>query len=235
LEHHVNSSAHNSALESGRAPERSIHAWIREHGNANNMTLLSSTEVPYRAALKVYTVTCGTCSMELRVTRVNNLQHHVDSAAHISALKSGRGRETKVIAWVREPGDTNTKTQLPNAEVTSNGTRVYTVLCGICNTERRVMNVQHLEGHVGSAVHISALDGGSKVDAWFREHGAANKMTLSNGEVGSKGKRVPVAKCDACHKCIRATNVVAHAASTQHIAALASGTGRPAMRKRPRC
>jgi hypothetical protein len=79
--HHGNGSSPASALESGRAREPKVVAWIREHGGAHNMAVLSKNKLAARTT-SVYTVQCGTCGVDLRVSSTHSLQGHVNFVAH---------------------------------------------------------------------------------------------------------------------------------------------------------
>jgi hypothetical protein len=107
---------------------------------------------------RVYVVKCGTCNKDLRVLELKDLQRHVDSVMHVSALESGCTPELKVPAWLREHGDANKMTALSNDDVTSNGDRMYVVKCRTCNKDMRVTGAKDLQRHVGTATHVSALE-----------------------------------------------------------------------------
>jgi uncharacterized protein YecT (DUF1311 family) len=226
---HVASAAHVATRESGRAPETAVNAWIREHGDANTMSLVSNDDMS-ASGTRVRVVKCGACKTEIRVAGVRGLQIHVDSAAHVAALDSGRAPENKVDAWIREHSDANTMSLVSKDEM-SNRHRVYVVKCGACRTEIRATALKHLLDHVDSATHVAALESGrapeTAVNAWIREHGDANTMSLvSNDEMTASGKRVHIVKCGACRKEIRAVQLkplLNHIDSATHVAALESG------------
>jgi hypothetical protein len=172
------------------------------------------------------------------------LQRHIDSAAHVSACESGRAPQTTIVAWIREHGAANKMTLLPSAErrapSTSSGARVYVVKCGTCEMDMRVQSVINLRNHIDCAAHVSALQSGrapeSNVDAWIRAHGAANKMTLQS--IVQAVRRIWVVQCGACNMVLRfesAHQLLLHAGCGRHIAALASKSEGPPLRKRLRC
>jgi hypothetical protein len=223
-------------------PESKVDAWIREHGDANNMTLLPRDE-RNSGGNRVYVVRCGTCQMDIRVTTMTKLQIHVESAAHVSTLQTGRAPETKVDAWIREHGDANNMTLLSRDERTSSGARVHVVRCGTCSTDIRVTTMANLQIHLDSAAHVSKLQSGrapeTKVVAFIREHGDANNMTLLSSDERTNCVRGRwVVRCGACNVDLSADSahqLLLHTGCGRHIAALAPKSERPPLRKRPRC
>jgi macrodomain Ter protein organizer (MatP/YcbG family) len=229
LQRHVDSAAHVSLLVSGRTPETKVDAWIREHGDANKMTVLSSDDITSNGN-RVYVVKCRTCNKDLRVTGADQLQRHVDSAPHVSALEYGCAPKTKVEAWIREHGDANKMAMLSNDDDASSGHRMYVVRCVPCNKNMRFREAEQLQRHVDSAAHVSALESGrapeTKVDAWLREHGDANKMTMLSNDIASSGHRIYVVKCGTCNKDLRvqsAKQLQCHVDCAAHVSALESG------------
>jgi hypothetical protein len=156
LRTHAASAAHVSAVESGRVPEPKVVTWIREHGDANTISLVSNDETT-ATRQRVHVVKCGACRMDIRAIQLNHLLNHVDSAAHVAALESGRAPEYKVNAWIREHGEANTMSLVSNDEMSASGNRVYAVKCGACSKEMRVRGATHLQCHVDSATHVAAL------------------------------------------------------------------------------
>jgi DNA recombination-dependent growth factor C len=237
---HVNSATHVAAVESGRAPETKVVAWIREHGEANKMTVMSSIEATSKR-LRLYVVKCGTCSKELRVKDVGVLQRHLDSATHVSALESGQGPGTKINAWIRKHGGANMMTLVSNDEMTASGKRVHVVKCGACRTEIRAHQIKALLSHVNGATHVAALESGrapeSKVDAWIREHGDANKMGFEM-VVNAKGARTWNVDCGTCGTKLRGIygvgSLEAHVKSATHRSAALGSSRATRDRKRPR-
>jgi DNA recombination-dependent growth factor C len=239
LQRHAASAAHVAAVASGNAPESAIAAWIREHGDAHKMTVVSNDEVSCNGA-RVWTIRCAACDIVIRATRVNNLQRHVASAAHAGALDTARAPESKVSAWMREHGDANKMTVVSNDEIDAHSHRVWTVRCGACDTVLRVSTVFNLQTHDARAAHAGALDPAhapeSKVAAWLREHGDANKMTVvSNDEIDAGSHRVWIVRCAACdtvHRATRVDNLQRHVTSAAHARAL--DPARAPVSKRPR-
>jgi hypothetical protein len=242
-------SSHINGSRPMPASETKIVAWIREHGDANTMSLVSNDEVS-AGGKPVHVVKCGACRTEIRVHNFKQLLDHVDASTHVAALASGRAPEHPIDAWIREHGGSNSMTVISNNEVGSTGKPIYTVSCRTCRTEIRATGVNHLLDHVDSAKHVAALESGrapeTKIVAWIHEQGGANTMSLvSKDEMTARGQPVYVVKCGACRKEIRAYQLkhllnhvdsAAHvAAGARHMAALDSKTELPALRKRPRC
>jgi hypothetical protein len=132
--------------------------WIREHGDANKMSLVSTDEMT-ASGTRVHVVKCGACSKEIRVQELKTLLRHVDNATHVAALE--RGPETKISAWIREHGGANTMSLASN-EISAGGKRVrlHVVKCGTCSKDIRVQYVSGLLRHVDCAAHVSALEPG---------------------------------------------------------------------------
>jgi predicted metal-binding protein len=219
-------------------PETKVVTWLREHGDANKMTLLSSDE--RTSGQRVYVVRCGTCSKDLRAMNVTALLNHIASPAHVSACESGRAPETNIAAWIREHGDVHKMALLSIGEVASKRHRMHVVRCGTCQMELRVQDLSVLRKHIDSAAHVSAIQSGrapeTKVDTWIHEHGDAHKMTLLS--IVQAVRSIWVVRCGACNMVLRlysAHELLLHAGCRRHIAALASKSEGPPLRKRPRC
>jgi rRNA maturation endonuclease Nob1 len=226
LHAHANCAAHVAALESGSAPVCKVATWIRLHGEANEMTVVSGHGVN-SSGTPVWSVRCAACATVLQATSVNSLQRHAICVAHVAAIESGKGRESNVATWIREYGDVNKMTVVSH-EVRAHGKRVWVIRCGACDAVIRACGAGALHKHANCAPHAAALTSGKtrepKLAAWMREHGEANKMTLvSSDERTAGGGRVWVIRCDGCGREIRATGpkvLEAHAACATHAAAL---------------
>jgi hypothetical protein len=98
LQRHVDCATHVSALESGRAPEHKVDAWIRDHGEASTMTLVSNEMLASdtRRARRVLVVKCDARRTEIRAPGLKPLLSHVGSATHVSPLEYGRAPERKI-------------------------------------------------------------------------------------------------------------------------------------------
>jgi uncharacterized protein YecT (DUF1311 family) len=153
LLNHVDSAAHVAALESGCGREHKVVAWIRDHGDANTMSLVSNDEISASGKC-VHVVKCGACRTEIRATelRLFPLLNHVDSAKHVAALAFGCAH--KVEAWIREHGDAKMGVEMV---LNAKGRRTWNVDCGTCGSKLRgIHSVGKLEAHVKTATHRSA-------------------------------------------------------------------------------
>jgi hypothetical protein len=227
LQRHAAAAVHTTAVNTARLPESKVVTWIREHGDANKMTLVSNDERS-RGGIRVWVIRCDACGMTLRLRGPKDLQKHTDCAAHTAAVNTARRPESKVVAWMREHGDANKMTVLSNDETSGCGDRVWTIRCGACDATLRVSGARSLQHHAACASHTKAVASGeapeSKVATWIREHGDANKMTVvSNDEISGTGKCVRSIRCSACGTTLRFKDfnrLQKHAACAAHAAAL---------------
>jgi predicted small metal-binding protein len=232
LQRHTNG-AHHAAVASGHAPESKVAAWMREHGDAHKMTVVSNDEIN-AGRHRVWTIRCAACDTVIRATRVPTLQTHAACAAHAGALDPAHAPETKVAAWMREHGDAHQMNVVSNDEYDTGKHRVWTIRCGACDTVIRAISARDLQKHASSASHAAALDPAhdpahapeSKVAAWMREHGDAHKMAVvSNDEINSNRQRVWTIGCSACDTVLRVTGLCSlqqHVNGVHHAAAVAT-------------
>jgi mRNA-degrading endonuclease toxin of MazEF toxin-antitoxin module len=157
LQKHAASPAHARALDPAHAPELKVVAWIREHGDAHKMTVVSNVDVNSSGA-RVWIIRCAACDTALRATGAQTLQVHAASAAHVTAVASGRAPKSSVAAWIRENGDAHKMTVVSNDEAYSCGARVWTIRCAACDTALRVTGAAMLQTHAACAAHAGALD-----------------------------------------------------------------------------
>jgi phage FluMu protein Com len=132
-------------------------AWIREHGDANKMTVVSNDEIT-ASKHRVWAIRCAACDKVLRAVSVDNLQTHASCFAHAGALDPAHAPESKVAAWIREHGDANKMTVVSNDEITAGKHRVWTIRCAACDTVIRTAGVYNLQRHAACAAHAGALD-----------------------------------------------------------------------------
>jgi hypothetical protein len=238
LQKHAARAAHAAALESGATREPKAATWIREHGDANTMTVVSNDEKRGNG-YRVWVIHCDACDNVIRIMGAGELHSHANCVAHVAAVMSGRAPESAVATWMREHGDANRMTVVSNDETDGRGHRVWVIHCGACGTVLRARAGNQLQTHAASTAHAGAIDSANarepKVSTWMREHGDANQMTVvSNDEINGSRNRVWVISCAACDKSIRVTGVTAlqrHADAAAHSAALSQ---RSAPRKRVR-
>jgi hypothetical protein len=158
LKSHASTALHAAALASGTA-ESNVATWIRKHGDANKMTVVSNDEIN-TGGTRVWVVRCGACDTAIRANGAGTLQKHAACAPHTAALQSGDARESKVAAWLREHGDANKMTVVSIDERYSNGTRVWVIRCGACDTVTRAVDAGRLQKHAACAQHAAALQCG---------------------------------------------------------------------------
>jgi hypothetical protein len=127
---------------------------MREHGDANTMTVVSSEKT---VGKRVWAIHCGACGTVLRVTDGHRLQAHAASNAHAGAIDPAHAREPKVATWIREHGDANKMTVVSNDETGSCGHRVWVISCAACDKSIRVTGVWALLRHTDAASHDAAL------------------------------------------------------------------------------
>jgi rRNA maturation endonuclease Nob1 len=233
LQRHIVRAVHAIAMGARAAPELKVTAWIREHGEANRMTVVSNDEITSQSA-RVWVVRCDACDTEIRATNTAPLQIHASCGAHAAALDPARARESAVARWMREQGDANTMTVVSNDEIVNrrgHSRRRWLIRCGVCETVIRINATQDLRNHTATAAHAAALDPAhtpeardTKVARWIREHGDANTMTVvSNDEINGNGARVWVMRCNACDTEVRTTSagqLQLHVGGGRHVAAL---------------
>jgi DNA recombination-dependent growth factor C len=239
LQIHAACTAHAAALDPAHAPVPAVATWIREHGDANKMTVVSNDEFNGSGG-RVWAIRCSACGTTLRITGPKKLHRHAACAAHTVAVNTARAPESKVATWIREHGDANTMTVVSNNEVNGGGGRVWVMRCGACSTTLRVKSHNDLQKHAACAAHTAALNPArareSKVAAWIREHGDANKMTIvSNEEINGSGNRVWVIRCGACEKNLRVVGPYAlqlHIDTAAHASAFSQPRSAPRKRSR---
>jgi hypothetical protein len=159
LHKHVNSARHAAALQPGLLPESKMTAWIREHGGANQMTVVSSDEVSNNGR-RVWVTRCDACATHIHAVAAQCLQHHANSARHAAALQPGTAPESGAAAWIREHGATNQMTFVSNDEVDTSGKRVWVIHCTACGRDVRGSSVARFRKHADCAEHAAALEGG---------------------------------------------------------------------------
>jgi hypothetical protein len=147
----------NDRAAAGHGRESAIAAWIREHGDAHKMTVVSNDDVNNSGA-RVWAIRCDVCGTVIRTIGVCDLQKHAASAAHAGALDPAHVPVLKVAAWIREHGDAHKMTVVSSDEVYSSGARVWTIRCAACDTVIRAIGVDHLQRHAASAAHAGAID-----------------------------------------------------------------------------
>jgi hypothetical protein len=166
LQQHADTAAHAAALQSGCGTESKTTAWLREHGPANQMTLISNDNVDARGK-RLWVIHCGACGTELRGKGADNFQHHADSATHAAALQSGCAVVSKLAVWIRDHGPGNQMT-LVSSEVDSSGRSKSVVRCGACSTDLRGCSAADFQRHADSAAHAAALEGRAALRKRFR-------------------------------------------------------------------
>jgi hypothetical protein len=171
-----------------------LAAWTREHGPANQMTLVSSDEVN-STGRRVLLLRCSACGTDIRGSCVTKFQQHANSAAHAAALHPGCRAESKPTAWLRDHGPLNQMTFVSNDNFRACGQRVWVIHCGVCDADITGDSVRNFRKHANSAAHAAALHPGcgreSPLAALIRERGPANQMMLvSSAEINSTGRRV---------------------------------------------
>jgi hypothetical protein len=91
------SPAHVAAVASGHAPESIVATWMREHGDAHKITVVSDDVNGHRIMTNgsyqwMVTIRCAACDTWLRATgakTLKTLRKHVTSAAHVAAVNNG--------------------------------------------------------------------------------------------------------------------------------------------------
>jgi hypothetical protein len=126
-------------------------AWLREHGPANKMTLVSNDAGKWD-------IHCDACGIDIRGTGAAQFQQHAERKGHAAALQSGCGSKLKLTAWLREHGPANQMTLLSSG-FTSSGARVSLVRCGACSKDIRIAGAAQFQQHTGTAKHAAALEG----------------------------------------------------------------------------
>jgi hypothetical protein len=129
FQQHADTATHAAALQSGRGAESKPAAWLREHGPANRMTLVSNDEFN-SAGRRVSVVRCGVCGTDINGTSATHFRKHADGATHAAALHPDTAAESKPAAWLREHGPANQMTLVSNDEFRASGVRVWVLRCG---------------------------------------------------------------------------------------------------------
>jgi hypothetical protein len=154
---HANTASHAGALATGTAPANLMAVWLREHGEANTMTLVSNDETN-RHGQRIWVVRCGACDKSYRATAQSFLTQHAVTPVHAAALASGCGQEHPVPRWIRENGDHNMMAVTSNDELRNDGHRAWLVRCGACKKDLRVEAKKRCVSHAASPRHLAALE-----------------------------------------------------------------------------
>jgi hypothetical protein len=134
-----------------------VLSWIRDHGDANKMSVVSNDETNHRGK-RVGVIRCGACGTTLRVRGAACLQKHAVCAAHAAALEGGDAPESKLAIWVREHGEAQKVTMLSQGEPNARGARRWTIQCGACCKTICVDSLSQLQKHTTTAAHAAALE-----------------------------------------------------------------------------
>jgi hypothetical protein len=221
---------HVAALQSGDAAESPVTTWLREHGDATTMTVVSNDEINGRRR-RVWVIRCGACDTVIRVTGAANLQKHATCAAHAAAVDPAHAPASVVATWLREHGEANTMTVVSN-ELNGGAKRVWCIRCDACEKLVRFKRVRNLQSHANCAAHLAALESGNApepvVVTWLRENGEINTMTVISNKRLATGHREWVVWCAACAKELRfesAPALRAHVKRAAHAAGLEVAPG----------